>query len=94
MSATRGRSFVDGRLVARSAHRVEQGLTIMRSRSGRFLDRVQMELRVIEAKLDPDAKQWERQIRVAVADGSIKKRLAEQPTPEEILEHRRRPATS
>lgn len=94
MTATRGRSFIDGRILAKSAHGAERGLAMARDRSGRLLDRLQLQLRVIEAKLDPEAKRWEQEVRAAVADGSIKKRLSEQPTPEEILEHWRRTATS
>lgn len=87
MSAAHMPSVLGAGVLAKSAHRAERGLGVLRDHAGRVLDRLQLNLRVIEARLDPEAKQWEQQVRAAVADGSIRSRLAGQRPPEEIVEH-------
>jgi hypothetical protein len=55
---------------------------------------MQFQLRVLEARLDPDARAWVQDMKAASRDGRLDKELDEQPSIEELLDewNRSRPS--
>lgn len=68
---------------------------LSRLRLARLIDRAQFKLRVLEMRLDPEAKRWVSEARAAVDRGDIEAELREQPPVEAIIDqwHRSHAAT-
>jgi len=73
----------------------ERTVTLSRLMLSRLMDRAQFRLRVLELRLDPEAKRWVSEARAAVTRGDIAAELKDQPPVELIIDqwHRSQPAT-
>jgi hypothetical protein len=58
----------------------------VRTTAGHRLGRIQLRLRVIEVRLDPDTPRWVNEMRRCASDGTLAARVKEQPSVDEILD--------
>jgi hypothetical protein len=72
--------------VVLAAQTVEKLLARLRGSLSRAANQAELRLRTVEAKHDPTREAWIREVREALADGSISVQMDSQPRPEEILE--------
>jgi len=63
---------------------------VIRQALSALADQVQLSLRKIEIQHDPAWSSWADEMRARVKDGSIWNQVAEEPSPEEIVEQWRR----
>lgn len=87
--AMRRGALVQHRAISVGARAVDVTAEIARNRLSRAFDRLHVALRRLEIENDPTREEWVREIRASVADGTIWKRINDEPDPREILDRYR-----
>jgi len=85
----RNPSEAESRVILTATRAVDAVVSRLRGRLGGGLNQFHLALRRVEVQHDPETAAWIAQIRSAVADGSIAKRLDAQQAPKSIVDEYR-----
>ena len=77
---------LDRRVIATTAKTADRAVENIRRALSRQLDRVQLQLRVVEVRSDPHIHAWADEMRRAARDGSLAEMARSQPTVDEIVD--------
>jgi hypothetical protein len=83
-----GGALVERKAIADGLRGVDEMLNTVRAMAGRVLNALQLRIRVLEARVDPSLVEWRHEVEIAVENGTIERRLQDQPSLEEIVERR------